>query len=185
MEFGATQLDGVLHLTFERIRDERGWFVRVFDERALAARGLCTAYPEHSEARNAARGTLRGLHWQAPPHGETKLIRCTRGAVYDVLVDVRPDAPTFGRWAAFELSEENAAGLYVPAGFAHGYQTLRDETELHYLISAPYAPDAARGVAFDSPALGIPWPLAVSAISARDRALPAFSPDPPSATGSP
>ena len=147
----------------------------------FAAHGLATSFPEHSEAHNAERGTIRGLHWQSEPHAETKLIRCTRGAVYDVLVDVRAHSPTFGRWHAVELRAENALGLYVPPGFAHGYQTLADDTDLHYLIlPAPYAAAAARGVAYDSAALAIPWPLSVTAISDRDRGLPpAFVTDRP------
>jgi dTDP-4-dehydrorhamnose 3,5-epimerase len=172
MKFVTTPLAGLLELEFERITDNRGWFVRVYDERAFSEHGLCTAYPEHSEARNPARGTIRGMHWQSEPYGECKVIRCTRGAVYDVLVDIREESPTYARWAAFELREDVPGGLYVPPGFAHGYQTLETETELHYLISTPFRPEEARGIAFDSPALAIPWPLPVAVISERDRALP-------------
>jgi dTDP-4-dehydrorhamnose 3,5-epimerase len=174
MEFIATPLAGLFEMTFERITDHRGWFVRVYDERAFAERGLITAFPEHSESRNTLRGTVRGMHWQNEPYAECKVIRATRGAVYDVLVDVRPESPTYGGWAGFELRAEVPRGLYVPPGFAHGYQTLEDETELHYLISTPYRAGEARGIAFNSPELGIPWPLAVTAISDRDRALPPF-----------
>lgn len=177
MKFIATPLAGLLVLEFERITDNRGWFVRVYDERAFAEQGLCTAYPEHSEARNPARGTIRGMHWQREPYGECKVIRCTRGAVYDVLVDVREDSPTFGRWAGFELREEIPGGLYVPPGIAHGYQTLENDTELHYLISTPFRPAEARGIAYDSAALAIPWPLPVTVISERDRALAPFVTD--------
>jgi dTDP-4-dehydrorhamnose 3,5-epimerase len=184
VKFTTTPLDGLLELEFERLADARGWFVRVYDEREFAAHGLATSFPEHSEARNFKCGTIRGMHWQSDPHGETKVIRCTRGAAYDVLVDVRADSPTFGRWHAFELRAEKAVGLYVPPGFAHGYQTLEDDTELHYLISVPYVAETARGVAYDSAALAIPWPLPVSVISERDRGLPAFTADRSSAPGS-
>jgi dTDP-4-dehydrorhamnose 3,5-epimerase len=177
MKFVSTPLEGLFELEFERITDNRGWFVRVYDELAFSQAGLCTAYPEHSESRNAVRGTIRGMHWQNQPFGECKVIRCTRGAVYDVLVDVRTDSPSFGRWAGFELREGAPRGLYVPPGFAHGYQTLEHETELHYLISERYRPTEARGIAYDSPALAIGWPLAVTVISERDRALPPFTTD--------
>jgi dTDP-4-dehydrorhamnose 3,5-epimerase len=174
MDVIATSLDGVWKIPLRRTRDERGWFVRTFDAAAFAALGLTTAWPEHGEAYNERAATLRGLHFQRGPHGETKLIRCTRGAVHDVLVDVRPDSATYGRWEAFELSEDGEFALYAPPGFAHGYQALRDGSALHYLISTPYAPDAAAGFRYDSPQLAIPWPLAPSVISERDRALPPF-----------
>jgi len=156
--------------------DERGWFVRTYDASAFAAHGLVTAWPLHAEARNERAGTIRGLHLQRAPHAETKLIRCTRGAVYDVLVDVRRDSPTFGRWEGFDLRADEPVALYAPGGIAHGYQSLGDDAALHYLISEAYAPEAATGYRFDSPALGIPWPLPPTVISARDRALPAFDP---------
>jgi len=172
--FAATALAGVLAIGFDRVTDERGWFVRVYDEDAFAERGLCTAFPHHAEARNARRGTIRGLHWQRVPYGETKVIRCTRGAAFDVLVDVRPDSTTFGEWAAFDLSADGSSGLYVPPGIAHGYQTLTDDTEFHYLLSERYRPEAASGIAYDSPQLAITWPLAPVAMSERDRELPPF-----------
>jgi len=148
--------------------------VRSYDAERFAALGLLTVWPQHGEAYNSAAGTLRGLHFQLPPHGETKVIRCVRGAVYDVLLDARPDSPTYGRWEGFHLRDDDELALYAPAGLAHGYQTLCDETMLHYLHSAPYVPDAAAGYRYDSPQLAIPWPRPVSAISERDRALPAF-----------
>lgn len=174
LTFAPAGLDGVLRINFERVADERGWFVRTYDEDAFAAAGLCTRYPHQGEARNGRPGTIRGLHWQSDPHAETKVIRCVRGAVFDVLVDVRPQSPTYGTWAGFELREDDPHGLYVPAGIAHGYQTLAADTELHYLLSARYHPAAARGIAYDSPELAIAWPLAVSVIAERDRALPPF-----------
>lgn len=174
LAFAPTALAGVLLIAFERVTDERGWFARVYDEDAFAARGLCTAFPHHGEARNTVRGTIRGLHWQSEPHAETKVIRCVRGAAFDVLVDVRPASATFGRWASFDLRAENPNGLYVPAGIAHGYQTLADDTELHYLFSERYRSEAACGIAYDSPELAIAWPQAPSVISERDRGLPPF-----------
>jgi len=177
--FAPTTLAGVFTIAFERIADERGWFVRVFDEDAFAAHGLCTAFPQHAEARNARSGTIRGLHWQADPYGETKVIRCVRGAAFDVLADLRPGSPTYGQWAAFDLRAELAVGLYVPDGVAHGYQTLADDTEFHYLLSERYRPGAARGIAYDSPELAIAWPREPTVISERDRALPPFVRDRP------
>ena len=136
----------------------------MFDRDAFAALGLVTSWPQHGEAWNARAGTLRGLHLQREPHGETKLIRCTHGAVYDVLVDVRPESRTYGRWEAFELSEDDGTALYAPAGLAHGYQAIRHGSALHYLISTPYVADAAAGFRYDSPELAIPWPLTPSVI---------------------
>jgi len=172
----STTLDGVWKIPLRRASDERGWFVRTFDARAFAALGLVTSWAAGAESFNARAGTLRGLHFQHDPHGEAKLIRCAAGAVYDVLVDVRPGSPTYGRWEAFGLGGDGDAALYAPPGIAHGYQTLRDGATMHYLISAEYVPGAAAGFRYDSPHLAIPWPLAPSVISERDRSLPAFDP---------
>jgi dTDP-4-dehydrorhamnose 3,5-epimerase len=176
MDVISTTLDGVWRIPLRRVHDERGWFVRTFDADAFAALGLTTSWPEHAESRNTHAGTVRGLHFQREPHGETKLIRCTRGALYDVLLDVRAGSATYGRWEPFELNEDDETALYAPAGIAHGFQTLRDDTAVCYLLTGHYAPEAAAGFRYDSPALAIPWPLAVSVISARDRALPPFEP---------
>jgi dTDP-4-dehydrorhamnose 3,5-epimerase len=176
MEFIPTSVHGLWQIALSRVRDERGSFVRTFDAAAFAAHGVETAWPEHGEAHNARAGTIRGLHRQHEPYAEAKLIRCTRGAVYDVLVDVRPDSPTYGSWEAFELSEERDVMLYAPAGLVHGYQTLHDGTTVAYLHSTPYASTAATGFRYDSAALAIPWPLPVTAISARDLALVPFAP---------
>jgi len=176
MDVIATSLDGVWKLRQPRARDERGWYARTFDAAAFAALGLVTAWASGGDAFNAQAGTVRGLHFQTEPHGEVKLIRCTRGAVYDVLVDVRPGSPTYGRWEGFDLHEDDEVALYAPAGIAHGYQTLRDGAALHYLLSAPYVPEAAAGFRYDSSALAIPWPRAVTVISARDAALQPFAP---------
>ena len=179
MTLAPSALEGVLLIGLERVTDERGWFVRVYDEDTFSAAGLCTAFPHHAQAYNVHSGTIRGLHWQSEPYGETKVIRCVRGAAFDVLVDVRPGSASFGQWAAFELAVQSASALYVPPGIAHGYQTLAADTELHYLLSERYRPDAARGVAYDSPELAIAWPALPSVVSERDRALPAFVRDRP------
>lgn len=168
------RIAGVVLAQLAPNHDERGWFLRVFDEDAFAAAGLCTTYPHHGEARNERRGTLRGLHYQRAPHGEAKVIRCVSGAVYDVVVDARRDSPTYGLWEAFELRADAPCALYVPVGCAHGYQTLADETLVHYLLSVRYVPEAATGFRFDSPALGIPWPISERIVSPRDAALPPF-----------
>jgi dTDP-4-dehydrorhamnose 3,5-epimerase len=175
MDVIPTSLGGVYRIALERVRDERGSFARTFDAALFAAHGLTAAWAEHGQAVNVRAGTVRGLHFQRAPRAEVKLIRCTRGAVYDVLVDVRDDSPDFGRWEAFALDEDDDGALYAPAGFAHGYQTLRDGATLEYLHSTPYVAAAASGYCYDSPELAIPWPLAPTVISARDAALPAFS----------
>ncbi|MFI5239704.1 MAG: dTDP-4-dehydrorhamnose 3,5-epimerase family protein [Gemmatimonadales bacterium] len=174
MKFARTTLEGVFRVALDSKPDERGAFVRVFDAAEFERAGLAIAFPEQSIAINTTRGTVRGLHFQTAPHGETKVIRCTRGRVYDVLVDARRNASTFGLWEAFELSESSPELLYVPPGVAHGYQTLEDRCELHYLMSSPYRADAAKGIRFDDQRLGIAWPLQISLISERDRALPSF-----------
>jgi len=138
----------------------------------FAASGLETAVAETSIAYNQSRLTLRGLHYQTSPHEETKLVRCTSGSVYDVVADLRPDSPTSRGWHGVELSAENRLALYVPAGCAHGYLTLEDDTELLYQISRPYMPDAATGVRWDDPTLGIHWPASPRVISPRDASLP-------------
>lgn len=172
MIFEPAELPGVFRVAGDPQRDDRGYFLRTFDAAAFRERGLIAEFPEHSSAFNAKAGTLRGLHYQAPPYGETKIVRCVRGKAYDVLLDVRRESPTFGKWQAFELAAGEPLQLYVPEGIAHGYQTLVDETELHYLISAPYVPAAAEGVHYADPRANILWPYEISIISARDRRLP-------------
>jgi dTDP-4-dehydrorhamnose 3,5-epimerase len=167
-----TAVAGAFVLEPEPIEDERGFFARVFDAAELAAHGLETAVAATSIAYNRAQWTLRGLHYQTAPHEETKLVRCTRGAVYDVAADLRPDSATYLAWHGVELSADNRLALHVPAGCAHGYLTLEDESELLYQISQPYVPAAATGVRWDDPALAIAWPAAPLVISARDAELP-------------
>jgi len=172
--FKETELAGVWVLEPERHRDNRGWFARTFDRDALAARGLDTAVAQGATSYNRLRGTVRGLHLQAPPFEECKLVRVTRGSVFDVVVDVRADSPTRGRHVAVELSAEAGNQVYVPAGFAHGFQTLEDDTEVAYLISAPYSAEHARGYRYDDPTFAIPWPHVMTMISDRDLRLPRF-----------
>jgi dTDP-4-dehydrorhamnose 3,5-epimerase len=176
VRFTAAEIPGVFVLEPDRFHDERGWFARTWAADELGSRGLEAALAQCSASFNARRGTLRGMHYQAPPAAEVKVVRCTRGAVFDVAVDLRPDAPTFLRWTGVELSAENGRGLYLPRGFGHGFLTLADATEVAYFISAPYTPAAARGVRWDDPSLGIRWPGPVEVISQRDRDYPDLDP---------
>jgi dTDP-4-dehydrorhamnose 3,5-epimerase len=175
MIWRETELRGAFVVESERAEDERGWFARIYDEGELEQRGLAARFAQGSIAYNKERSTLRGLHFQAEPHAEAKLVRCIRGAVHDVIVDLRAGSPTFKRWLAVELNAEAGQMLYVPEGLAHGYLTLEDETETLYLISARYAPEAARGVRWDDPAFRIEWPHDPRVISEKDKAWPDFS----------
>jgi dTDP-4-dehydrorhamnose 3,5-epimerase len=175
MIFRELNLPGAFVLEPERVEDERGFFARAFCREELAAHGLDPTVAQCSLSFNRRRGTLRGMHYQAAPAEEAKLVRCVRGAIHDVIVDVRPASPTLGRHAAARLDADNRLALYVPPGFAHGFQTLEDDTELYYQMSAAYSPEHARGFRHDDPELGIAWPLPVSVISERDRTLPRFA----------
>jgi dTDP-4-dehydrorhamnose 3,5-epimerase len=175
MVFKELPLRGAFVIEIEPREDERGFFARTFCSQEFAAHGLETRISQCSISSNARRGTLRGMHWQADPNGEEKLVRCTRGALYDVIVDLRRDSPARGRWAALELSQDNHRMLYIPKGFAHGFQTLEDNTEVFYQISVAYQPDAARGIRWDDPTIAIDWPdVSERIISERDRNLPLF-----------
>jgi dTDP-4-dehydrorhamnose 3,5-epimerase len=159
---------GAFIITPEFLRDERGFFARLFDGE-LAKWGAHTQFAEHSVSFNERRGTLRGLHYQASPHAEAKLVRCTAGAVHDVIVDLRAGSPTLGQAASVQLSFENRVTLYVPEGVAHGFLTLEDSSELFYQISAPYEPASARGIRWNDPAFNIAWPFEPEVVSERDR----------------
>lgn len=172
MHLRPTPLEGVFLLELDRKDDERGWFVRTFCRTELAAHGITAELVQCSVSYNRRRGTLRGLHYQAPPRGEGKLVGCARGALYDVVVDVRHGSPSLGRFAAFELAGDGRFGLWIPPGFAHGFQTLEDDTVVTYAMTEAYAPELARGIRWDDPSLGIPWPLRDPILSERDRALP-------------
>ncbi len=169
MIFTETELGGAFVIEPERIEDERGFFARTWDPSEFEARGLNPRLAQCNVSFNKREATLRGMHYQAAPHEEAKLVRCTRGAIYDVTLDLRPDSPTFKRWVAVELTAENMRMLYVPEGFAHGFQTLESGTEVFYQISEFYAPESVRAVRWDDPAFGIEWPPASErTISARD-----------------
>lgn len=176
-----TALDGVLHVVAKRHGDHRGYFSEVFRADVLAAAGVTGPWLQDNHSRTAAKGTVRGLHFQTPPHAQGKLVRVTRGAVLDVAVDVRHGSPTFGRHVAVELSEERWNQLWVPPGFAHGFCTLVDDCEVLYKVTAPYAPACDAGVAWDDPDLAIPWPVAAgqAVTSAKDAALPRLRDLPP------
>jgi dTDP-4-dehydrorhamnose 3,5-epimerase len=170
-----TRLPGAYTIDLDPIEDERGFFARQWCEEELADAGLTTTVSQASVAYNRRAGTLRGMHWQVAPHAEVKLVRCVRGAIHDVIVDLRPDSRTFSEWIAVELTAENRRTLYVPQGFAHGYQTLEDQTEVWYQMSVPYWPEAARGFRWDDPRFGIGWPaVRRRVISERDRHWPDF-----------
>ncbi len=174
MRFCQIELSDARLIELEPIQDERGFFSRTYCSKEFAAHGLETNFVQHSLSYSARRGTLRGLHFQAEPHAEVKVVDCVKGALWDVIVDLRAASPTYGQWQAFELTAQNRCQLYIPAGFAHGFQTLQNDTEARYLISAFHEPLAARGLRYDDPSLAIPWPLPVEVISAKDRAWPGF-----------
>ncbi|HZS11567.1 MAG TPA: dTDP-4-dehydrorhamnose 3,5-epimerase [Nitrospirales bacterium] len=175
MHFTATDLPGVFLIEPEPAVDDRGMFARTWCRQEFSEHGLDANWVQSSVSFNPHRGTVRGLHYQAPPNPETKLIRCTRGAIFDVVVDLRPGSPTLGRHIAIELNANTHRELYVPDGLAHGFQTLEDDTEVIYLISEYYHPELSRGVRWNDPAFGIAWPLPVSKISERDRTYPDWS----------
>jgi len=174
--FGSTPLPGAAVVDLERREDERGFFARSFCQREFEAQGLETTVAQCNVSFNRRRGTLRGMHWQAAPHGEAKLVRVTRGALWDVIVDLRPESATYCRWFGVELTAENHRALYIPRGFAHGFQTLVDDVEVFYQMSTSYVPDAQRGVRWDDPAFGIEWPILPPFLSERDATYPDYRP---------
>lgn len=176
MIFIETKLKGAFIIEPEPIEDERGFFARTFCQEEFKAHGLNFRVVQCNISFNKERGTLRGMHYQIAPYQEAKLVRCTRGAIYDVIIDLRPESPTFKQWIAVELTAENRRMLYVPEGFAHGFQTLEDNTEVFYMMSEFYHPECARGVRWNDPAFGIEWAIAVTIISAKDRKYPNFEP---------
>jgi len=176
MIFSDTGLPGAVVIELERIADDRGFFARSWCSREFEERGLNGRLVQCNVSRNRARGTLRGMHYQAAPHEEAKLVRCTMGAVYDVIVDVRPESGTYLRSFGAELTAENHRALYVPEGFAHGFLTLTDESEVFYQMSQFYAPESARGLRWNDPLLTIDWPGPVVVIADRDRLYPDFRP---------
>ncbi len=175
MKLAATPIADVLVIEAEPHYDQRGYFARTFDDAIFAAHGMAFRPRQCSTSFNRQRGTLRGLHYQLPPAEEMKLVRCTRGAVFDVAVDLRPRSPSFRQWFGLELSAENLRGLLVPRGCAHGFITLADASEVSYHIDMPFAPDRACGVRWNDPAFAIAWPLEPRVIAPRDAAYPDFT----------
>ena len=174
MLFSETPLKGAHVIELEKRGDERGFFARMFCEKEFSTHGLATRLVQVNNSAAARRGTLRGCHYQLPPKAETKLVRCIRGALYDVIIDVRRDSPTFGNHFGVELTAENRKMLYVPKGFAHAFLTLEDETEAIYLVDEFYAPDHERGIRWNDPKFGIDWPIDPVVISDKDRNFPDF-----------
>jgi dTDP-4-dehydrorhamnose 3,5-epimerase len=175
MVFHDTALQGAHVIEPDYVRDDRGFFAPLWSTGDFAARGLVCRFEHCSIAFNRLKGTLRGLHYQMPPFAETKLVRCTRGAIHDVVVDLRPDSPSFRRWIAVELTASNRRTLYIPAGCAHGYQTLTRDAEVHYMIDAPYSPAHGRGVRWNDPAFRIEWPDGERTMNDRDASYPDFT----------
>lgn len=175
MEFTETRLPGAFLVRVKRIEDPRGYFGRGWCRDEFAQHGLDPDMVQLNVGFSHRQGTLRGLHYQEPPHAEAKLVRCTRGAIYDVIVDLRPGSPTRGRWFGAELTADSGDMLYAPKGCAHGYQTLTDNADMYYMTSAVYAASAARGVRYNDPTLAIHWPLPVAVISERDQTWPDYT----------
>ncbi len=172
MKFARTSLPGVWLIDLELREDDRGFLARTFCEKEFAQVGLNTLWPQCNLTLTKKRAALRGLHYQAPPKPEIKLIRCAAGAIFDVLVDIRPDSPTFGKWAGFELTSQNRRMVYAPEGFAHGFQCLTDNCEVFYQMSESFVPELARGLRWNDPEVGIAWPLEDPSLSDKDKNLP-------------
>ena len=172
MIFTESPLPGAFLVDLDLRTDERGFFARAYSPDEFAAQGLGPELRQCSVSYNSRKGTLRGLHYQAAPHEEHKLVRCTAGVIFDVIVDIRPQSPHYRRWFGTELSAQNRRALFIPPGFAHGFVTLSDDAEVYYMISVPHAPEHAQGFRWSDPAFGIQWPLAPSVISTRDALYP-------------
>ena len=171
-----TELPGVFLIEPEMLTDDRGSFARSFCVDEFAAAGIDIEIVQANLSSNKFSGTVRGMHYQRAPHAEAKIVRCSSGAMYDVVVDLRPDSATYCTWFAAELNSDNKKALFIPEGCAHGFQTLLDNTEVDYLMSVRYVPESSTGVRYDDPAFGIEWPLPVSSVSERDRSWPDFQP---------
>lgn len=174
MDIRPLRLSGAFEIVLQPKSDERGYFARAYDRALFAQSGLTTCWAQENEALSVRKGIIRGLHFQKPPHAETKLVRVVRGAILDAFVDLRRASPTFGQWAIVEISEENHKAVYIPKGFAHGYCTLTDLSLVLYKVDAPYAAEAEGGLRWDDPDLAIPWPVQNAITSAKDRALGRF-----------
>ena len=176
MKFIETPLKGATLIEIEKLSDHRGFFARSWCMKEFSKVGLAPQMAQANVSYNHRKGTLRGMHYQVAPHEEAKLVRCTRGSIYDVIVDLRPDSNTRGEWVGVELSESNLRGLYIADGFAHGFQTLENDTEVLYQMFDWFQPELARGIRHDDPELQIVWPLEVSVISEKDRNYPDYRP---------
>ncbi len=176
MIFKETRLKGAFVIEIEKFEDKRGFFAHAFSRDAFESNGLTSHVVNTNISFNRKRGTLRGMHYQVAPYEETKLIRCTRGAIYDVIIDLRRDSPSYRNWVEVELTADNYRLLYVPERFAHGFQTLDDNTEVTYQVSQVYSPESARGMRYDDPGFKITWPLKVEVISDQDAQWPHWSP---------
>ena len=181
MIFRDTKIPGLMVVELDKIADERGFFARSFCARDFADHGIAMRVAQCSVSFNDKRGTLRGLHYQAAPSTETKLVRCTRGAIFDVAVDLRPESPTYCRWIGMELDADAHRAMFIPSGCAHGFQTLSDQAEVFYLMGEAYDPALDRGVRWNDPSFAIKWPLEPTMISKRDAGFPSLRP----ATGNP
>ena len=176
MRFTELSLPGAYLVEIEQRSDARGFFARTFCEDEFAAAGLVSRFPQASVSYNARRGTVRGMHFQAAPHEETKLVRCLAGSVHDVIVDLRPASPTYRRSIGVELSAQNRSALYIPRGFAHGFQSLADDSELLYMIDVNYVAEAAQGVRWNDPFIDVSWPDPIEVIADRDASFPNWQP---------
>jgi dTDP-4-dehydrorhamnose 3,5-epimerase len=176
MKFEETAIDGVWLIEPERREDSRGSFARAFCEREFATYGLLTRFPQCNLSANRQRGTLRGMHFQNEPKPEVKLVRCIRGSIYDVVIDLRRESPTYCKWLRFELAADNGRALYIPAGIAHGFQTLEDHTDLYYHMGEFYEPALASGVRWNDPAFRIDWPISSPILSDKDAVYPDYRP---------
>ena len=174
MKFTQTKIEGVYIVEIEPKEDERGFFARTWCIDAFKEHNIDHELSQCSVSSNKKKGTLRGMHYQAEPHAESKLVRATKGSVYDVALDLRPSSKTFKQWISVELSAKNHKALFIPKGCAHGFQSLTDETEVLYMISNPYVPGFGRGVRWNDPAFGIRWPIAEPILADRDRDFPDF-----------
>jgi dTDP-4-dehydrorhamnose 3,5-epimerase len=174
MNFTEIGLAGAYVIDLNQLRDERGFFARGYCTKEFEAQGLASRVVQSNVSFNLKKATLRGMHYQVTPYEETKLVRCTRGAIYDVIIDLRPQSKTFQKWFGVELTEDNYRMLYVPEGFAHGFETLADRSEVVYHVSEFYTPNAEQGIRYNEPAFGIRWPLEVQVISEKDKNWPDF-----------
>jgi dTDP-4-dehydrorhamnose 3,5-epimerase len=175
MKYIETPLSGLYVIELEKREDARGFFARFFDDKEFDGRGLKNIIVQANTSFSVKKGTMRGMHFQKAPHAETKFIRCIKGSIYDVAIDLRPESPTHKQWFGIELSADNRRHLFVPQGFAHGFVTLEDDSEVIYLVSEYYTPDAEGGVRFDDPAFNIKWPVRITEASDKDKSWPDYN----------